>query len=75
MDKVGGLTVGVGWGNCIKCLKREWNKKGSGKQKNLKGGCLKNGICDPLTMSMFPVNFRKVIFSISDYKNVRCSDV
>ena len=67
--------LGVEWGNCIKCLKREWDKKRGGKQKILMGGCLKKGICNSLTMSMFPLNFRKVSFFISDYKNERCSDV
>ena len=37
LDGVGGLTMGWGGGNCIKCLKR-YEKKWAEKKKKLKKG-------------------------------------
>ena len=33
----------MGWGNCIKGLKREWHRKKGGETKILKGGGGQNG--------------------------------
>ena len=39
LDEVGGLTVGGGVGDCIKCLKIGWNEK-KRREKNRKEGGL-----------------------------------
>ena len=70
-----------GGGNCLKHLKREWNKKdergnkdfkeerGGGRgQAGLRGGCLKIEKCNPLTSYDNKIHFRIITnFYISMY--------
>ena len=71
LDGVGGLTIGWGGGNCIKCLKR-YEKKWAEKKKIKKGGYValrmdalkRAGMRPPYILCTWYINWNYCFYSL-----------